>query len=103
MIFNFILDSSAFQKGLGNITLWTELQHPDVLVNVYIPVFTIQELDFQRFRRKSFVAKKALHFIDALQERDHFKMQLEYPELNEAISWNETLKLAQPKPSARCV
>lgn len=101
MHFNLILDASAFEKGLGNISLWPMINHKDLLINAYIPVYTVEELDFQRFRRKSFMAKKALHFVDQLQETDVFKLHLEYPELNEAISWNETLKMADPKPSSQ--
>ncbi|CDO92414.1 unnamed protein product [Kluyveromyces dobzhanskii CBS 2104] len=94
MILNFIIDSSSFEKGLGNVTIWSKLNDPKVIINAYLPLFTIQELDFQRFKRKSVVAKKALHFIDQLKDSASFKLHLEYPELNEAISWNETAKLS---------
>lgn len=95
MILNFIIDSSSFEKGLGNIAIWSKLNDPKLTINAYLPLFTIQELDFQRFKRKSVVAKRALHFIDLLQDSTSFKLHLEYPELNEAISWNETVKLCQ--------
>ena len=95
MILNFILDSSSFEKGLGNITIWSQLENADLTINAYIPLYTIQELDFQRFKRKSVVAKRSLYFIDQLKETRSFKLHIEYPELNEAISWNETLKLCE--------
>ncbi|AET40649.1 Nmd4p Ecym_6268 [Eremothecium cymbalariae DBVPG len=80
----FILDASVFQKGLGNIRQWYDdvsSQKQNLLqVHLYIPTYTLMELDFQQAKRKSYIAGQSLKFIDGIKESQWFHLHLEYPE-----------------------
>ena len=67
--YNFILDASAFEKGLGNIKRWAVNCPKKVKLRFYIPTYTLRELDFLQHRRKSFNAREALKFIDDLSSK----------------------------------
>lgn len=98
--YNFILDASSFEKGLGNVKRWM-VQYPatnKIKLNFYIPTYTLKELDFLQYREKSFTAKEALKFIDSLEtplitdkKKENFNMIIEMPDLLDIISWNDVL------------
>ncbi|KAG0663437.1 nonsense-mediated decay protein 4 [Maudiozyma exigua] len=100
--YNFVVDASAFEKGLGNIKRWCNRPSNKITINLYIPTFTLKELDFLQHRRKSFSAKESLKYIDTLtnipsyNENDHDSSQnppveviVEFPELLDSINWDD--------------
>lgn len=93
--YNFILDASSFEKGLGNIKRWCEECPDKVKLRLYIPTYTLNELDFLRFRRKSYIAKESLKFIDAVSNGDSTanpEFIIEFPEILELVTWSEVLE-----------
>lgn len=109
--YNFIIDSSAFEKGIGNVKRLQKWLHgPNnkqkidngnldmgrihkVVLHLYIPQFTISELNFQKDRRKSFNARESLKFIDQYMTQydtnDPLQMDLEFVNLVNVIPWNQ--------------
>lgn len=117
--YNFILDASAFEKGLGNIKRWAVNCPKKVKLRFYIPTYTLRELDFLQHRRKSFNAREALKFIDDLSSKPagfdpirtnsgngaatvmnttasppeetntHIELFVEFPEILSTIPWSQ--------------
>lgn len=99
--YNFVVDASAFEKGLGNIKRWSTECCKDVEINFYLPTFTLNELDFMQHRRKSFAAKESLKFIDHLTNVSPYDMKgeeelqnqidvtVEFPEVLSCIDWEQ--------------
>lgn len=107
--YNFIIDSSAFEKGIGNVKRWQQWLHgPNnnikqdkdsnghfhkVVLHLYIPLYTVNELNFQKDRRKSFNARESLKFIDQYMSQyvntDPFQMDLEFVDLVNVIPWSQ--------------
>lgn len=86
--YNFILDASSLERGLGNIKRWCQDCRGKVLLRLYIPTYTLQELDFLRYRRKSFGAREALKFVD--QATGEFPdLVVEFPETLDMVLWSE--------------
>lgn len=98
--YNFILDASAFEKGLGNIKRWCEQTQNKVVLNLYIPTYTLKELEFLKFKRKSFMARESLKFIDTLtgNQNKNINLILEYPEVLDIISWQDVLDCSNGVP-----
>lgn len=97
--FSFVLDASSLEKGVGNIKRWCEEStsdsSPHVTLNLYIPTFTIQELDFLRYKRKSYAAKESLKFIDSIETNENVDVIIEFPDLLDTITWFDVLKFQQ--------
>lgn len=89
MSFHFILDASALEKGLGNIKQWIPCNDSNFLLQLYIPTYTLHELDFQKFKRKSYAARESLKFIDQLEDTSYFQLIIEFPDLVDLITWSE--------------
>lgn len=114
--YNFILDASAFEKGLGNVKRWCQSNgnvdgKKNVYLRFYVPTFTLQELNFLQYRHKSFSAKEALKFIDKLEtatsegQRNHvvigrkkeedlrsdLELFIEFPDILDAVTWPTVL------------
>lgn len=91
--YNFILEASSFEKGLGNIKRWCENCPDKIKLRLYIPTFTLNELDFLRYKRRSFVARESLKFIDSVegQKDNNPDFIIEFPDILEIISWSEVL------------
>lgn len=93
--YNFILDASAFERGLGNIKRWCEVCKGKAKLNLYIPTFTLNELDFLQQRHKSFNARESLSFIDNLEPRlgkvqnPELDMIIEFPDILDVIQWSD--------------
>ncbi|CCK69020.1 Nmd4p KNAG_0B05890 [Huiozyma naganishii CBS 8797] len=127
--YNFILDASAFDRGLGNVQRWCKTlgakSQPDrstkskrnqrgkskgeaaavamgkgrqeVQLNLYIPMYTLAELDYLKFKQKSFNARESLKFIDELvgglgegeTTEQGLHVELEYEEVLDLIPWEE--------------
>ncbi|CAI1601136.1 hypothetical protein SEUBUCD646_0L04040 [Saccharomyces eubayanus] len=92
--YNFIIDASAFEKGLGNIKRWCSDCTETVTLNFYIPTFTLNELDFLQQRRKSFAARESLKFIDRLDDPSftNLKVFIEFPEVLDIILWSDVME-----------
>lgn len=120
--YNFILDASAFEKGLGNVKRWCQVPKQgsknSVHLRFYVPTFTLQELNFLQGRHKSFPAKEALKFIDKLEtitsesQRGHvigrkhddeirtdLELFIEFPDILDAVSWSNVLDHASESSS----
>ncbi|SCU78119.1 LAMI_0A03510g1_1 [Lachancea mirantina] len=92
--FCYILDASALEKGVGHIKKWCDQENKrsDVALSLYIPSYTLQELDFLKFRRNSPTAREALHFIDHTTTcQDGPEIIIEFPDLLDTIVWSEVL------------
>ncbi|CAR22849.1 Nmd4p [Lachancea thermotolerans CBS 6340] len=89
----YILDASSLEKGIGNVKRWCDSQraHKFSRLSLYIPTFTLQELDFLRYRRNSHTAKESLHFIDQTEFPPTVDMIIEFPELLDTILWSDVL------------
>lgn len=110
----FVVDASAFEKGIGNIKRWDQWLNGEkskrasqkVHIELYIPTFTIKELDFLQFRRRSKNAKEALKFIEQQLEAQNnrplgvasvdtkgsqrpFEFIMEYEDILNTIPWSE--------------
>ena len=99
--YNFILEASSFEKGLGNIKKWCENTTNDVKLRLYIPTYTLRELGFQRAKAKSFSARESLKFIEDIEGRNSSKNQsksleviIEFPDILDLIIWPEVLEFA---------
>lgn len=94
--YNFVVEASAFEKGLGNIRRWSVDCPSQLKFKLYIPTVTLRELDFLQHRRKSFNARESLKFIDQLTTipmlgraaNEHMEITMEFPEVLDSIDWN---------------
>lgn len=94
--YNFILDASSLEKGLGNIKRWCQESRDKIVLRLYIPTYTLQELDFLKYKRKSFGAREALKFIDqAISE--YADITVEFPETLDVVLWSEVTSLVDSK------
>lgn len=97
--YNFILEASSFEKGLGNIKRWCLECPKSTKLRLYMPTFTLNELDFLRYKRKSFVARESLKFIDSIDHRtENPEIIIEFPEILDIISWSEVLDFVSENP-----
>lgn len=105
--YHFVVDASAFEKGLGNIKRWDQWLNgknskklSDMIhMELYVPVFTTRELEFLQFRRRSNNAKDALKFIgQQLNQQNHanspqahrpLELIMEYEDILSTIPWSE--------------
>jgi len=99
--YNFVVDASAFEKGLGNIRRWCNGPSEKLSINLYIPTFTLRELDFLQHRRKSFSAKESFKYIDTLtnisdygnghddESSQKVDIVIEFPEILDSINWDD--------------
>lgn len=105
--YHFVVDASAFEKGLGNIRRWDQWLNGrnskktanKIHIQLYIPVFTMRELDFLQFRRRSNTARDALKFIEQqLNEQNQagvpqthrsLEIIMEYEDILNTIPWAE--------------
>ncbi|AQZ11259.1 NMD4 (YLR363C) [Zygosaccharomyces parabailii] len=94
--YNFILDSSSLERGLGNIKRWCKDCQGKVVLRLYIPTYTLQELDFLRYRRKSFGAREALKFVDQATG-EYPNLIVEFPETLDMVLWSEVTSLVDGK------
>lgn len=105
----FVIDASAFEKGLGNIKRWDQWlngrkniqkKSKKVHIQLYIPTFTMGELEFLQFRRRSNNAREALKFIEQnnlknssvanqMQGETSLEIIMEYPDILSTIPWSE--------------
>ena len=106
----FIIDASAFEKGLGNIKRWDQWlnsrknvykKSKKVHVQLYVPTFTMKELEFLQLRRRSNNAKEALKFIEqhnlkngsavysSTQDTTSLEIIMEYEDILSTIPWSE--------------
>ena len=106
----FVIDASAFEKGLGDIKRWDQWLNSrknvhkkakKVHVQLYVPTFTMKELEFLQFRRRSNNAKEALKFIEqhnlrngsavnsSAQGNDSLEIVMEYEDILSTIPWSE--------------
>lgn len=105
----FVIDASAFEKGLGNIKRWdqwlnsrknTQKKSKKVHIQLYVPTFTIGELEFLQFRRRSNNAREALKFIEQhnlknssvanqIQDEVSLEIIMEYQDILSTIPWSE--------------
>ncbi|SCW01765.1 LAFE_0E06766g1_1 [Lachancea fermentati] len=92
--FCYILDASSLEKGIGNIKRWCEpaTNARDVHLSLYIPSFTLQELDFLRYRRNSATARESLRFLDQTDASDRVDVIIEFTDLLDAIPWSDVLE-----------
>lgn len=98
--YNFILEASSFEKGLGNIKRWCQDCPDSIRLRLYMPTFTLNELDFLRYKRKSFVARESLKFIDSIDHKtENPEIIIEFPEILDIISWSEVLDFVGENPS----
>lgn len=98
--YNFVVEASSFEKGLGNIKRWC-LECPETTtLRLYIPTFTLNELDFLRFKRKSYVARESLKFIDSIHDHPGANPELiiEFPDIPDILSWSEVLEFVGDHP-----
>ncbi|CCE61770.1 hypothetical protein TPHA_0B00980 [Tetrapisispora phaffii CBS 4417] len=104
--YHLILEASAFEKGLGNIKKWCANTSNEVKLSLYIPTFTLKELDFQRYKNKSFIARESLKFIEQVEERNerikknqksNLDIIIEFPDMLDLVLWSEVLELAGSK------
>ncbi|GAV47322.1 hypothetical protein ZYGR_0H01630 [Zygosaccharomyces rouxii] len=86
--YNFILDASSLEKGLGNIKRWCQEARGKIVLRLYIPTYTLQELDFLKYKRKSFGAREALKFIDQATS-EYPDIIVEFPETLDVVLWSE--------------
>ncbi|EDO15562.1 hypothetical protein Kpol_1042p23 [Vanderwaltozyma polyspora DSM 70294] len=101
-VYNFILEASSFEKGLGNIKRWCENKSDNVKLRIYIPTYTLRELDFQRYKFKSFMARESLKFIEYIEDRnsspkyhsDSLEIIIELPDFLDLVLWREVLEIA---------
>lgn len=94
--YNFILDASSLEKGLGNIKRWCQESRGKVVLRLYIPTYTLQELDFLRYKRRSFGAKEALKFIDQATN-EYPDIIVEFPETLDLVLWSEVTSVVDGK------
>ncbi|CAL9729278.1 nonsense-mediated decay protein 4 [Monosporozyma unispora] len=105
--YHFVVDASAFEKGLGNIKRWDQWLNGKNLkksskkihMELYVPVFTMRELEFLQFRRRSNNAKDALKFIEqqlniqnhsnSPQSHRSLELIMEYEDILNTIPWAE--------------
>ncbi|SCU92912.1 LAME_0F01992g1_1 [Lachancea meyersii CBS 8951] len=89
----YILDASCMEKGIGNVKRWCEADQARKFsrLSLYIPTFTLQELDFLKYRRNSYTAKEALRFIDGVDFPESVDLIIEFPELLDTILWSDVL------------
>ncbi|CCH58615.1 hypothetical protein TBLA_0A08260 [Henningerozyma blattae CBS 6284] len=99
-VYNFILDASAFEKGLGNIKRWCAHTDNKVKLNLYIPTYTLKELEFLKFKKKSFMAREALKFIDSLTSKHGKDVELiiELSDILDIITWQDVIESANGVP-----
>lgn len=98
--YNFVVEASSFEKGLGNIKRWC-LECPETTtLRLYIPTFTLNELDFLRYKRKSFVARESLKFIDNIHDHPSGNPELiiEFPDIPDILAWSEVLEFVGDNP-----
>lgn len=83
---NFVLDHTAFTKGIGNIKRWfnedyvqTENSQKKPRLNLFIPTYTLHEFDYARrgLTMTASNAREAIAFIDQISEGIE-KAPLEY-------------------------
>ncbi|CCD27092.1 Nmd4p NDAI_0J02000 [Naumovozyma dairenensis CBS 421] len=113
--YNFILEASAFNRGLGNIKRWIT-QNTDngnttntsmnedletINLNFYIPTYTLKELDFLQYHDKSFNARESLKFIDNYANPTHsngnknesnVQLIIEFPDILDLVPWSDILQ-----------
>lgn len=76
---NFILDHSAFVRGIGNVKRWFNKEyveknfvgrHEQVHLNIFIPTYTLHEFDFVKKGTSMLAtnAREAIRFIDRFFE-----------------------------------
>lgn len=94
--YNFIIDASSLEKGLGNIKRWCQESHGKIVLRLYIPTYTLQELDFLKYKRKSFGAREALKFIDSAVS-EYPDISVEFPETLDVVLWSEVTSLVEGK------
>ena len=89
----YILDASSLEKGIGNVKRWCDPEQARKFasLSLYIPSFTLQELDFLRYRRNSYTAKESLRFIDQAEFPSTVDVMIEFPELLDTILWSDVL------------
>lgn len=92
--YNFVVEASSFEKGLGNIKRWCLECPKSTTLRLYIPTFTLNELDFLRYKRRSFVARESLKFIDSIHDHPGANPELiiEFPDIPDIVSWSEVLE-----------
>ncbi|SCU84488.1 LAFA_0D10220g1_1 [Lachancea sp. 'fantastica'] len=90
----YILDASCMEKGIGNVKRWFEADSTRQIsqLSFYIPTYTLQELDFLKYRRNSYTAKEALRFIDGTDFPQNVNLIIEFPELLDTILWSSVLE-----------
>lgn len=99
--YNFVVDASAFEKGLGNIKRWSSECCGAVRIAFYLPTYTLNELEYMQSRRKSFAARESLKFIDSLtnespydsaetqqQRQRQIDVAVEFPEVLSCVPWD---------------
>lgn len=108
---NFILDHTAFTKGIGNIKRWfnpeyvkTECSHLKPRLNLFIPTYTLHEFDYVKrgLTMTASNAREAIDFIDKLSEGVEnppleYDIQLE-DEAQSSISWDACQKYQIHQP-----
>lgn len=84
--YQLIIDSSALERGLGNIRRW---ERAGSRVKIYVPTYTLNELEYLSRRVQSTIAREALLYLEQYTDIEH-----EIPEIVDAVSWREVLGLA---------
>lgn len=105
----FVVDASAFEKGLGNIKRWDQWLNSrkniqknskKVYIQLYVPTATMGELEFLQFRRRSNNAREALKFIEQnnlkngsaanqMQRETSLEIIMEYQDILSTIPWSD--------------
>lgn len=69
----FVLDVSALSKGLGNIRKWLETENSDTNLVLWIPSYTIHELDYQKkgLSIAASNARESIRLIEKVVTRDN--------------------------------
>ncbi|CCF56053.1 hypothetical protein KAFR_0A06180 [Kazachstania africana CBS 2517] len=92
--YNLILDASAFDRGLGNIKRWCNSNPKQKFkLQIYIPTFTINELNYLTNKFKSFNSKEALKFIETstnnLNNDQNYDLIIEFSEILDIIPFSK--------------
>lgn len=113
---NFILDHSAFVRGIGNIKRWfseeyirasyNHVSNEKIKLIIHIPTYTLHEFDFVKKGNTMMAtnAREAIKFIDKFVNDEgssiknidgiefHCSMEIEIPYEERETSWNECLQ-----------
>ena len=108
---NFILDHTAFTKGIGNIKRWfnpeyvkTECSRQKPRLNLFIPTYTLHEFDYVKrgLTMTASNAREAIDFIEKLSEGVenpplNYDIQLE-DNAHSSLSWDACQKYQVHQP-----